>query len=60
AAGPSSVHDYSARDRDDEAIVSEVVVADIGTEDPTPSTSGAEGAGRSNRGRRTTPRAGQP
>jgi hypothetical protein len=59
-AGPSSVHDYSARDRDDEAIVSEVVVADIETEEPTPSTSGAEGAGRSNRGRRTTPRAGQP
>jgi hypothetical protein len=60
AAGPSTVHDYSARDREDEAIVSEVVIADIATGEPTPSTSGAEGAGRSNRGRRTTPRAGQP
>lgn len=60
APGPSTVHDYSARDRDDEAIVTEVVIADLGTEEPIPSTSGAEGAGRSNRGRRTTPRAGQP
>ena len=60
AVRPSTVHDYSARDRDDEAIVSEMVIADIETEPSTPSTSGAEGGGRSNRGRRATPRAGQP
>ncbi len=60
ATGPGTVHDYSARDRDDEVIVSEIVVADIETAEPTSSTSGAEGADRSTRGRRMTPRAGQP
>ncbi len=60
AARPSTVHDYSGRDRRDEVIVSEMVIADIETEPSTQSTSDAEGGARSNRGRRTTPRAGQP
>jgi hypothetical protein len=59
STGPSTVHDYSARDRADEAVVaSEVAVEDVQIESATsPSTAnGAEGGTRSTRGRRSTSR----
>jgi hypothetical protein len=66
ATGPSTVHDYSAgdrnysaRDRSDEAVISEIAISDAEIEPATPSTSGAEGGARSSRGRRTTSRPGQ-
>jgi len=57
STGPTTVHDYTARTRDDEAVVaSEVSIADVQIEPPTsPSrTSGAEEGTRSPRGRRST------
>jgi len=58
---PSTVHDYSGRDRNDEAIgASEIVIADVEIEPATPSSGiGGEGAARSTRGRRTTPGTGR-
>jgi hypothetical protein len=62
-ASPSTVHDYSAHDRNDEDVVAaDVVISDIEI-DPvtgTSRTSGAEGGTRSTRGRRTTSRREEP
>jgi hypothetical protein len=57
ATEPSAVHDYSASDRDDEAIVSETVIADVEAEPTT--SSGPEPGARSNRPRRGPSRTGQ-
>ena len=61
SAGPSTVHDYRARDRgEDEVVASEVVIADIAVDPATsPTTSGMEGGSRSTRGRRPGSRTGQ-
>lgn len=64
STGPSTVHDYSAGDRNysargDAPVVSEFGISDVEIEPATPSTSGPEGGARSSRGRRTTSRPGQ-
>jgi hypothetical protein len=64
STGPSTVHDYSAGDRNysargDVPVVSELGISDVEIEPATPSTSGPEGGVRSSRGRRTTSRPGQ-
>ena len=63
-AGPSTVHDYSAGNRnysarDDEAVVSKIASSDVEIDPATPLTSGGEGGASSSRGRRTTSRTGQ-
>lgn len=62
--GQSTVHDYSAGNRNysargDEPVVSEIAISDVEIEPGTPSTGGTEGGVRSSRGRRTTSRPGQ-
>jgi len=60
---PSAVHDYSARDRNDENVVAADVVISDTEIDPvtgTSRTSGAEGGTRSTRGRRSTSRREEP
>jgi len=63
-AGPSTVHDYSAGNRNysargDEAVVSNIASSDVERDPATPLTSGGEGGASSSRGRRTTSRTGQ-
>jgi hypothetical protein len=62
-AGASTVHDYSAGNRnysarDDEAVVN-IASSDVEIDPATPLTSGGEGGASSSRGRRTTSRTGQ-
>ena len=59
---PSTVHDYSARDRNDATVIaSEISIDQVEIDPTTPSSaSGVEGGSRSARGRRTPSRTGQP
>jgi hypothetical protein len=57
--GPSTVHDYSARDREGDVLVaSEIDVVEIDPVTPSSAT-GAEGSARSTRARRPPTRTGQ-
>jgi len=64
APGRSTVHDYSAGNRnysgrDDEPLVSEITISEVEIDPATPSTGATEGGVRSTRGRRPTSRTGQ-